>query len=226
MEKQIDTIVPSFNEQVQVLKEQMKSVAPPEILSVFAKEAEDLGLSDVAKNALKPGAEAPLFTLPDATGNLRSLKDALHNGNVVLTFYRGSWCPYCNLQLKLYQEILPQIKALNATLIAISPNTPDHSLSMKEKHSLEYEVLSDHDNQTAGKYNIVFSQADHVAEIGKKVGADISVFNGVAKREIPVPATFIIDKSGIIRHTFAHGDYTKRMEPQEVLDILSQINDK
>src|SRR5271156_421403 len=149
MEKHTNVGIPSFKEQVQVLKDQMKNAAPPEILAVFAKEAEELGSSDVAKNALKPGTAAPIFTLPDAIGNLISLKDALSKGNVVLTFYRGLWCPYCNLQLKLYQEILPQIKALNASLIAISPNTPDHSLSMKEKHSLEYEVLSDYDNQTA-----------------------------------------------------------------------------
>jgi len=93
--------IPSFSEQVALLKEQMKTVAPAEILSVFSKEAEDLGISEVAKNVLQPGMEAPLFTLPDAVGNLISLQDALNKGSVVLSFYRGIWCPYCNLQLKL-----------------------------------------------------------------------------------------------------------------------------
>jgi peroxiredoxin len=214
---------PSFKEQVDELKEQMKAAAPAEILAVFSKEAEDLGLSDVAKNALQPGTVAPLFTLPNATGSLRSLSDALGTGNVVLTFYRGIWCPYCNLQLKIYQEILPRIEAMGASLLAVSPNIPDHSLSMKEKHALSYEVLSDFDNQIAKQYKIVFSQSDAVADMGKKVGVDIAAFNGVAKREIPVPATFIIDRQGIIRFTFANGDYTKRVEPQTVLDALASL---
>jgi peroxiredoxin len=214
---------PSFKEQVDELKEQMKAAAPAEILAVFSKEAEDLGLSDVAKNALQPGTRAPLFTLPNATGSLRSLSDALGTGNVVLTFYRGIWCPYCNLQLKIYQETLPRIEAMGASLLAVSPNIPDHSLSMKEKHALSYEVLSDFDNQIAKQYKIVFSQSDAVADMGKKVGVDIAAFNGVAKREIPVPATFIIDRQGIIRFTFGNGDYTKRVEPQTVLDALASL---
>jgi len=215
--------IPSFKEQVDLLREQMKSAAPADILAVFSKEAEDLGLSGVEKNALKPGTVAPLFTLPNATGSLISLTDALSKGNVVLTFYRGLWCPYCNLQLKIYQEILPRIEALGVSLVAVSPNTPDNSLSMKERHALAYEVLSDSDNQIAKQYKIVFSQSDAVAAVGKKVGADIASFNGVDKREIPVPATFIIDRQGIIRFTFAKGDYTKRVEPQTVLDALATL---
>jgi peroxiredoxin len=127
------------------------------------------------------------------------------------------------LQLKIYQEILPRIEALGASLVAVSPNTPDHSLSMKERHALAYEVISDSDNQIAKQYKIVFSQSDAVAAVGKKVGADIAAFNGVDKREIPVPATFIIDRQGIIRFTFAEGDYTKRVEPQAVLDALATL---
>jgi len=214
---------PSFKEQVEALKEQMKAAAPADILAVFSREAEDLGLSDVAKNALQPGTKAPIFTLPNATGIEISLSDALGKGNVVLTFYRGIWCPYCNLQLKTYQEILPRIEAMGASLLAVSPNIPDHSLSMKEKHALSYEVLSDFDNQIAKLYKIVFSQSDAVADVGKKLGADIAAFNGVAKREIPVPATFIIDRQGIIQFTFANGDYTKRVEPQTVLDALDLL---
>src|SRR6202035_3355549 len=113
----------------------------------------------------------------------------------------------------------PRIKALGSTLIAVSPNTPDHSLSMKEKHALAYEVLSDFDNRTAKQYKIVFSQSEAVASVGKTLGADIAVFNGVPTREIPVPTTFVIDRHGIIRFTFADGNYTKRVEPQTVLDV-------
>jgi peroxiredoxin len=223
METNLVAHVPSFNEQVKGLKEQIKNALPSEIAAVFFKEAEDLGLSDVAKNALKPGTKAPLFSLPDATGNLISLTDSLSRGSVVLTFYRGIWCPYCNLQLRTYQEVLSQIQALGATLIAVSPNTPDHSLSMNEKHALAYDVLSDFDNQIARQYKIVFSQSETVAAVGKALGADIAVFNGVATREIPVPATFIIDRHGIIRFTFADGNYTKRVEPQTILDVLATV---
>lgn len=224
MESTNELAVPVYDEQLQVLKQQLGAMAPAHVLAVFSEEQAELSQSGIAKNALQPGVEAPLFTLPDATGNNVSLQNELKNNNVILTFYRGVWCPFCNLQLKLYQEILPQIKALGATLIAVSPMTPDNSISMKEKHSLEFSVLSDFDNATARKYGIVFTQAAHVAEVGIQLGADIAKFNGVEKREVPIPATFFIGKDGLIKHTFAEGDYTKRLEPQQILNILTGLN--
>jgi peroxiredoxin len=173
---------------------------------------------------LLPGAIAPQFELPNASGKLVALKDALSHGNVVLTFYRGTWCPFCNLQLKLYQDILSQIKSLGASLIAVSPMTPDNSLSFKEKHSLEFEVLSDIGNAVSSKYGIVYKVDKKAIEVTLKLGLDTpSVFNGTDKWELPLPATFIINDKGIIVHTFIEKDYTKRMEPEQILDILKQI---
>jgi peroxiredoxin len=218
------TPMPSYKEQVQILKNHQKSNAPDEILSVFIQEQQEMIQSEIGKNALQQGSKAPLFTLPNATGNLISLKDALSKSNVVLTFYRGTWCPFCNLQLKMYQDILPQIKSLGASLIAVSPMTPDNSLTFKEKNSLEFEVLSDHGNLVSSQYGIVYTVLRKAIDITLKMGQDTpSVFNGTDKWELPLPATFIINKEGVIVARFLDKDYTKRMEPQEIVDILKRI---
>jgi peroxiredoxin len=216
--------VNSYKEQVQILKAEQKKTAPDEILSVFIEEQHDMIQSEIGKNALRPGSVAPLFILPNAAGKLISLKDALAKGNVVLTFYRGTWCPFCNLQLRMYQEILPEIKALGASLIAVSPMTPDNSLTFKEKHSLEFEVLSDHGNVTSSKYGIVYTVLKKAIDVTLKMGVNTpSVFNDTDKWELPLPATFILDKEGVIIARFLDKDYTKRMEPKEILNILEQI---
>src|SRR5271170_1883822 len=125
--KKESPVMPSYREQVQLLKKHQKETAPDEILSVFIREQLEMSQSEIGKDVLRPGSIAPQFELPNASGKLVALKDALAQGNVVLSFYRGTWCPFCNLQLKIYQEVLPQIKSLGATLIAVSPMTPDNS---------------------------------------------------------------------------------------------------
>jgi peroxiredoxin len=218
------TALPSYKEAVQVLKNEQKNTMPDEILSVFIEEQELMGKSKIAGKALRPGSMAPDFSLPNASGKIVALKDTLAQGNVVLTFYRGAWCPFCNLQLKGYQDILPQIEALGASLIAVSPMTPDNTLSIKEKHSLEFEVLSDVGNKASRQYGIVYDISQKVIDITLKLGLNTpSVFNGTDKWELPLPATFIIDRKGVIVNTFVEGDYTRRMEQLDILTILKQI---
>ena len=134
--------------------------------------------SGAAELAFKEGAQAPDFTLPDARGNAVTLSHLLTQGPVVMTFYRGQWCPYCHLQLRAYQEALPHMQAREATLVAISPQTPDHSRALAEKLELTFALLSDMGNQVARQFGLVFTIAEAVRAAHKQVCADLPKFNG------------------------------------------------
>ena len=141
----------------------------------------------------------------------------------MLSFYRGEWCPYCNLQLHAYQELLPEISALGATLIAVSPQTPDHSLSMAEKHNLEFAVLSDEGNVVARQFGIVYQYDDVSHKYFQDRGIDLSRFNGDASWELPFPATYIIAQDGTITLAFVDVDFRHRLESSDLLAGLRSV---
>ena len=168
----------------------------------------------------KVGSPAPDFTLPEARGGTVHLTEVLAKGPAVVTFYRGGWCPFCNLQLRAYQAILPAIEALDAKLIAVSPQTPDNSVSTAETKGLRFSVLSDARNGVARAYGLVFKLSDGLQSLQKMFGNEPPKFNGDDSWELPVPGTFVIDSAGIVRLAFADPDYTKRLEPAAILDTL------
>src|SRR3954451_15586579 len=133
-----------------------------EIMSVYDRDAEALDTGDTFSGALRVGDTAPGFRLPDARGGEVALDDLLADGPVVLVFYRGAWCPYCNLQLAAFQSALPAIRAAGAPLVAVSPQTPQQALTLAEQKALEFPVLSDAGNAVAGKYGLVFTQSEAV----------------------------------------------------------------
>ncbi len=195
---------------------------PDKTLESMFQATKELVESDIAKG-LKINEQAPDFTLKDATGTDITLYEELKKGPVILTFYRGAWCPYCNLELRAYQEIIHDIKANGAQLIAVSPQTPDASLTLKEKHDLEYSVLSDPNGETAESYNLVFKLPDNLIETYQQLGFNLPEYNGNDSWELPVPATFIISQSGKIRFAFVDADYSKRAEPSEVVELLQEL---
>ena len=210
----------TLEQQIHEFHVQLATQAPPQVVDQFRQHINTLMASGVEKNALKVGEKAPSFTLPDALGRPVSLAGLLQQGPAVVTFYRGEWCPYCNLQLHAYQQVLPQIKELGASLVAISPQTPDHSLSLSEKHELAFPVLSDQGNQVARQFGLVYSIEGQTRTLLKSLGSDIPAFNGDESWELPVPGTFIISQDGTIRLTYADADYTHRLEPSALLDGL------
>ena len=214
----------TLEQQIAAFNAQLATQAPPQVVDQISQYINTLIASGVEKNALKVGEKAPSFTLPDALGRQVSLAGFLQQGPVVVTFYRGEWCPYCNLQLHAYQQVLPQIKELGANLIAISPQTPDHSLSMSEKHELAFPVLSDQGNQVARQFSLIYSVEEDIRTLFKSLGSDIPAFNGDESWEIPVPGTFIISQDGTIRLTYADADYTHRLEPSALLDGLRTMS--
>ncbi|MCH3883842.1 AhpC/TSA family protein [Tenacibaculum sp. MSW2] len=178
--------------------------------------------SGVLDSALKVGDKAHNFTLKNALNESVSLYDELKNGPVILTWYRGGWCPYCNITLHALQEKLPEFKQEGATLLALTPELPDNSLSTSEKNNLEFTVLSDLGNTIGKEYGVVFTLTDDVATI-YNAGFGLNNVNGDTSNELPLAATYVIDTNGIIKYAFLDADYTKRAEPNEILSVLKKI---
>jgi len=140
-----------------------------------------------------------------------------------MTFYRGQWCPYCHLALRAYQQALPHMQARGATLVAISPQTPDHSRAMAEKLELTFALLSDMGNQVARQFGLVFIIDEAVRGAHKQVCADLPAFNGDNSWELPMAGTFLVDQSGTVRLAFVHPDFTRRLDPLVVIARLNEL---
>ncbi|MEG3753879.1 peroxiredoxin-like family protein [Psychromonas arctica] len=191
------------------------------------------GIDDVIKeakvfkegsNALKLGDKAPSFTLPNQQGTLVSLDNLLAKGPVIVTFYRGSWCPYCNLQLKALQSRLEQIHELGAQLVAISPEVPDDSLTENEISEMNFEVLSDQNADVAGQFGVAWKVPDFVLDHMKvDRHLDIEKINNGNANIMPIPATFVLDKAGTAVWRFVDVDYRVRSEPQDIIDELKKL---
>ena len=187
---------------------------------IYTEGIESVEDSGILKSAMQVGDTAPNFTLTNAKGNKISLKDELAKGPVVLTWYRGGWCPYCNLTLHALQEELPNFKKNGAVLVALTPELPDNSLSTAEKNKLEFEVLSDVDSKVAKDYGIVFKLTPEVAESYNK-SFDLKKYNGNDSNELPLAATYVIGQDGKIKYAFLDADYRNRAEPAEITDFLA-----
>lgn len=176
-----------------------------------------------ADSALKEGDMAPDFTLPDVLNRPVTLSQLLAQGPVVVIFYRGEWCPYCNLELRAYQKALPQLHELGATLVAISPQTPDHSLSTAEKKGLAFAVLSDAGNQVARQFGVVFKLDEAGRALYTQIGADVPAYDGDNSWELPIPGTFLIDQSRRVRLAFVDPNFFHRLDPSFVIARLKEL---
>ena len=213
-----------LRENIAEYNEQKAKKVPPDILKTMDRATVTLQERGIADNSLRSGDRAPGFTLPNHKGDRLNLSDMLAESTVVLSFYRGGWCPYCNMELNALQQRVPEIEAQGARLIAISPEMPDKSLDTRERHALSFDVLYDQGNQVADLFGLVFTLPEVLRPIYEKFGLDIPGYNGDDSFRLPMPATYIITGSGEIVHDFVDPDYTRRMEPQEILDRLSSLS--
>ncbi|HHI92045.1 MAG TPA: AhpC/TSA family protein [Gammaproteobacteria bacterium] len=215
--------VPSYKDSLKGLIQQLGEMLPEDKLAIFNHDAEQLAKTYTSPLMLNKGDKAPSFSLPNADGKNVALDDLLQQGPVVLTFYRGTWCPYCNLELKTYQQILPKIKQAGASFVAVSPMTPDNSLQMKDSNELQFEVLSDVGNKVAGRYTTIIKNPETSIQGMADLGYDFYSFYDDTSAELPVPAIFVIAKNGTVLFAgSAGGDYRERTEPQAILDALAQ----
>lgn len=215
--------MPTLRDQIAALQQKSLSRMPAEMLETLRAETRRLVQSDIAAQALRKGQQAPSFVLPNAIGAEVRSEELLRQGPLVISFYRGAWCPYCNLELRALQEALPALHAAGAQLVAISPNLPDKSLTSIEKHGLQFEVLTDAHNQLARQYGLVITLTEAVRSIYLQLGFDVSEHNGDDAWEVPMPATYIVAPNGEIVFSFVSADYTQRAEPQEILAALEAL---
>jgi peroxiredoxin len=194
--------------------------APPGAAAFLNKKIEELTSGFPFDRVPKTGDLAPEFSLPGVTGETISLLETLASGPVVLTFYRGAWCPYCNIQLAAYEHALPAIAEAGGSLIAISPQKPDGSLSMTEKNSLTFDVLSDTGNVVARKFGLVYTLPDDLKAAYSSFGVDLAAINGDDSWELPIPATFVIGRNGRVQLAHAEADYRKRLAPEAIVAAL------
>jgi peroxiredoxin len=209
------------------LAEQLAAKAASVRRPEAAKKALNDAFDEIERRGLVPGiavgAIAPSFELPDATGQRVSLAERLQGGPVVLLFYRGDWCPYCNLELRAYQKRLPEFRELGASLVAISPQAPDDAMTMRERHDLEFDVLSDLDQHVIESYRIRFelpaSVKPHLLE---DTAAALARQQPDGRWSLPVPATFVLDHRGTVLARHVTMQYRTRMEPDDALEALRQ----
>ncbi len=218
-----DAASESLQVQLDALRAKFEKAAPEDTKKVYEDGIRQVAESGVLESALKVGARAPDFTLADATGKSVRLSELLAQGPVVLTWYRGGWCPYCNIQLRAYQEALGEIRGEGAQLVALTPERPDSSLSTKEKNSLEFVVLSDVGSKVAREFGVSYRLPDSLIEAFKG-RLDLPSANGDDSWELPLGATYVIARDGTIAYAFLSADYRERAEPEAIIEALKQLH--
>jgi peroxiredoxin len=188
--------------------------------------ADNASLAPLAAKAVKAGDRFPSLALTDHLGRSVDIAALARTQPVVVTFYRGGWCPYCNMELRAYQKALPEIERLGARLIAVSPESPDDTLSTAEKNDLAFTVVSDTGGRLADALGIRFELSPAVKDYFVKAGHDLPARNAEDRWALPMPATYLVAKSGRIALAHVDPDYRKRLEPQTVVAALAGLNEK
>lgn len=196
---------------------------PEDTLNLLMSELQTLVAKGLAENAINVGEKFPDFSLPNAEDTKTSLSTLLEKGPLVISFYRGAWCPYCNLEINALQNRLADIQATGAQLIAISPQSPNKSSDQISASKLTFDVLSDSSNKLAKQCGLVFTLPESLRPIYASWELDIPGHNGDDTFELPMPATFIIGSDGVIKYAFIDMDYTKRLEPEVIVEQLQQF---
>jgi len=200
-------------------------VMPPDIVQALQDSIDEVKRSGITGRALKAGDRAPEFSLPNAYGRPIALAGLLAKGPIILSFYRGGWCPYCNLELRAYQAILRDIRAAGGELVAVSPQTPDLSAITAKKGELEFDVLNDHGNRLASQFGIAYPIPEIVRAIGAKFGTNLAVINGSNDGQLPISATYVIARDRRIALAGIEPDFRRRLEPAEALGMLRRLTD-
>ncbi len=215
--------ITSLQQELDAVARQLEAALPPEASQTIDWGIAQVIAAGVSAHALGVGARAPDFTLPAVTGEPVALSAALARGPVVLTFYRGGWCPYCDVQLRQYQRALPEFASYGATLIAVSPQTPDHSVQTATQKALSFPVVSDVGNVVARQYGLVYRVEPRVVDTLRAIGIDLAAINGDGSGELPLTATFVIDPAGVVRWATVDADFRRRPDAAEIVAALAAL---
>ena len=196
---------------------------PEDVQQVNQQTVEQLTTSGVADRTLPVGARAPHFELPDQDGKAVSFDELLSRGRLVICFFRGRWCPFCVAQLEAMNSALSHIEKTGASLIAISPQTVKQSFFMHDQHQLRFPLLSDGGNRVARQFGLVYRVPDEQKRVYSRTFVNLPFINGDASWELPIPATYILQRDGAVLYASADPDYTRRPEPEELVRFLDQL---
>ena len=214
----------SLNTQLAEYKAGFIARVDPTRVATMESATDQLRASGIEATALKRGQAAPDSVLPNAVGLPIRLSDLWKTGPLIVLFYRGGWCPYCNLELRAWQQQVDAVARANARVVAISPQTPDNSMTTQQKNELSFEVLSDSSLEAARGFGVAFDMPDALVQLYSAAGNDLPVLNGNGRWSLPVPATFVIDSAGIVQQAYVDVDYRNRAEPADVLVQITQGN--
>lgn len=195
----------------------------PNVVRLFENFIEALRTTGLTRSSLKQGDRIPDFMLPDARGRLVSSRELLERGPIILGFFRGDWCPYCNLELEALQDSLGAIEECGAILVAVTPDTGAAFAAPHKRHALSFTILSDADNGLALQFGVAYRVPDSIRQLYLQIGLDLSARHGNVAWFLPIPATYIVDRHGIIRHADLDVDFRRRMEPAAIVDLLRQL---
>jgi len=213
----------TLQDQLDAFKADFKTKAPAEAIDAFERSTQELIESGQAERALKAGDTAPEFTLTDPNGNPVSSKELLAEGPLVVTFYRGVWCPYCNIELKALQEVVGEIEARGAQLVAISMQGPENSRKSQRDNGLSFPILTDHSGALAGQFGIRWTLQHYLVEFHKMFKVELPVIHNDGKWQLPMPARYVIAQDGTIAYAEVNPDYTRRPEPSDLFPVLDQL---
>jgi peroxiredoxin len=212
----------SLSEDLDRFVKEFIDTAPDNVQSDFNQGVEEVRSSGILEKAINVGDTAPEFNLVNAIGKYISLYEQLEKGPVVLVWYRGGWCPYCNLQLQHIQMNLPEIQQAGGQVIAISPELPDKTMTTKERHMLEFQVLSDTNNKVADRYKLAYTVPDYVVD-HYDLSSKLNAHNGDDENRLPLAVTYVIAKSGVVEYAFLDADYKSRATPEEIITVLNSL---
>jgi peroxiredoxin len=192
-------------------------------LQIMLRATKTLVESGQADRALKAGDKAPEFSLTDANGNIHNSRDLLERSSLVVTFYRGVWCPYCNVDLAALEAERSEIEARGAGIVAISPQTAGNSRKSQRDNRLSFPILTDTNSEIAETFGIRFSLPDDLIELYKSFGNDLAQINAGRDWRLPMPARYVIGRDGMIGYAEVNPDYTRRPDPSDLLPILDRL---
>ncbi|MCC9074440.1 AhpC/TSA family protein [Flavobacterium sp. F-65] len=210
----------SLAKQIESLNNELSQQIPQEVSEVFEKSINDLKTQNIENKSIQIGDILTPFSLPNTKNQLIHSKDVLKKGKMILAFYRGSWCPYCNLELRALQNNIAKITDNNVSLLAVSPQSPDHSMALTEKHQLTFEVLTDENNKLAKQLGISFKLQEFAIPTYQAIGINLEDFNQDDENTLPVPAVFVVDTDGVVIYKFVDTDYRNRLNIDELIQSL------
>jgi len=213
----------SLQQQIDKVKQGMMTQVPEPVQAMMSDATATLAQSGMVDEALKTGDTMPAFDLPEVGGGHVQLTDLLKDAPVVISFYRGEWCPYCNLEMQALQQALPDIEQAGGRLVAIAPELPEQAGKTRDKGNLTFPLLHDRDNALARSLGLVFTLPEILRPVYEGFGIDLTESQGNDRFELPLPATYIVRRDGMIAFSFVDVDYTQRMEPDRIVEILKAL---